>query len=442
VSVVPGAAGPAVTFPAGGSAAEGLGGHHSVVIVGGGQAGLAASWALVQRGIDHVVLERDRLASSWREQRWDSFCLVTPNWQCQLPGHPYDGDDPDGFMAKDAIIDYLERYADRFGPPLREGVEVTLLTREDGRFVVATTRGELTADHVVLAVGGHHVPKTPLIAGLLASDLTQLHSSQYRNPAALPDGAVLVVGSGQSGAQIAEDLHLAGRQVHLSVSSAPRAARRYRGRDCVAWLHDIGHYRMTIGEHPKGLSVRGKSNHYLTGRGGGRDIDLRAFAREGMRLHGRLLRADGARLGFAADLESNLDAADARSDRIKDTIDRWILENGIDAPGEARYEPVWRPRSDGGEPLDLDAARVRSVIWATGFRSEWSWVRAAVFDDGGYPVHERGITPVDGLGVLGLPWLHRWGSGRFAGIADDARHLADHIAARMTAGVLASGRSA
>ncbi len=240
------------------------------------------------------------------------------------------------------------------------------------------------------------------------------------------------MGSGQSGAQIAEDLHLAGREVHLAVGSAPRVSRRYRGRDCVAWLHDIGHYRMPITEHPEGLSARREPNHYVTGRGGGRDIDLRLFARDGMRLHGRLLAGVGEELEFAADLAKNLDAADATAERIKDTIDRWILGQDIRAPEEPRYEPVWHPPSDGGEPLDLAASNVRTVIWATGFTPNWSWVKLPIFDERGYPEHERGITTMEGVSVLGLPWLHTWGSGRFAGIAEDAEHVVEHIAARAT----------
>ena len=211
---------------------------------------------------------------------------------------------------------------------------MTAVEQSTDAFVVTTPRGALTCDHVVLAVGGYHVPRIPPIGSALSPKVTQLHSSAYRNHTSLPDGGVLVVGSGQSGAQIAEDLHLAGREVHLAVGSAPRVARRYRGRDCVAWLHDIGHYRMPITEHPEGLSARREPNHYVTGRGGGRDIDLRLFARDGMRLHGRLLAGAGEELEFAADLAQNLDAADATAERIKDTIDRWILGQDIHAPEE------------------------------------------------------------------------------------------------------------
>jgi putative flavoprotein involved in K+ transport len=207
-----------------------LRGHREVVVVGGGQAGLAVSWCLRERGIGHAVLERERIAHTWRTQRWDSFCLVTPNYQCRLPGHPYPGDEPDGFMVKDEIIGYVESYADSFDPPLHEGVAVTEVTAAPGGgFRVATSRGMLSADHVVLAVGGYHTPTFPAMAAELAEHVTQLHSSGYRNAASLPDGGVLVVGSGQSGAQIAEDLHLAGREVHHGSRASTAAATAWRG---------------------------------------------------------------------------------------------------------------------------------------------------------------------------------------------------------------------
>jgi putative flavoprotein involved in K+ transport len=389
-----------------------ISGHHDVVIIGGGQAGLSMSHCLTERGVEHVVIERDRIFHNWRDARWDAFCLVTPNWQCALPGRPYAGDDPEGFMVKDEILEYVEGYAE--GKPIYEGVRVTAVRPG---FELETSHGELTADQVVLAVGGYHVPKIPYDL-----PVTSRHSSRYRNAASLPDGAVLVVGTGQSGAQIAEDLHLAGRQVHLAVGGAPRVARFYRGRDCVAWLHDMGHYDMPITEHPQGLAARHEANHYVTGRDGGRDLDLRAFARDGMTLHGRLASVDGTALRFAGDLRENLDAADATAERIKDGIDRHIAEQRIDAPLEARYRPVWEPAGDGSGALETST--VSSIVWATGFRSDWSWVDVPGFDAG---AHHRGVTEVPGLSVIGLPWLHTWGSGRFAGIARDAEYLADAL---------------
>src|SRR5689334_18697984 len=246
------------------------------------------SWHLRQRGVDHVVFERDRVGHEWRERRWDSFCLVTPNWQCDLPGFKYDGDDPDGFMPGSEVVAYLEKYAASFAPPLREGVAVTRLRRSAaGHFELETSEGPYTADQVVVATGPYHEPAVPRIAERLPAGIIQLHSSQYRNPDQVPDGEVLVVGTGQSGCQIAEDLHLAGRRVHLAVGRAPRAARRYRGRDTLAWLDDMGHYTKGVDEFGDADEVRLRANHYMTGRDGGRDIDLRLFATQGMELYGR-----------------------------------------------------------------------------------------------------------------------------------------------------------
>jgi putative flavoprotein involved in K+ transport len=404
--------------------------HHSVIVVGGGQAGLSVSYGLKQRGIDHVIFEQHRAGHAWRERRWDSFCLVTPNWQCQLPGHAYPGNDPDGFMKKHEIVEYLEQYVAKLKPPLHEGVRVSSVRRsQHGRFCVSSSLGEHTADQVVIAAGNYHVPKIPAMAAALPSQIVQLHASEYRNAQALPAGAVLVVGTGQSGCQIAEDLQLEGRRVHLCVGGAPRVARRYRGRDVVAWLHDMGHYDLPVDQHPLKEGVRAKANHYVTGRDGGRDIDLRLFARDGMQLHGRLLDIRDSKLTFGADLERNLDAADASSAKIKSSIDEHIAAAGILAPTEAPYEPVWRPESI---PLELDylEAGIGSVIWSMGYKADFSWVELPVFDDKQYPIHQRGVTPAAGLYFIGLPWLYTWGSGRFSGVARDAAFLVNKIVER------------
>ena len=410
--------------------------HRTVVVVGGGQAGLSTSYWLNQAGIDHIVLERDRPGGEWRNRRWDSFCLVTPNWQCRLPGFAYRGTDPDGFMVRDEIVSYLEDYVRSFDCPLSEGVTAVRLRRgESGGFRVSTTHGELTADHVVLATGPYQVPIKPRIAERVPTDVAQLHSSEYRNADALPPGEVLVVGTGQSGCQIAEDLHLAGRRVHLAVGSAPRVARFYRGRDVVAWLEDMGYYRRGIDEFEDADAVRLRANHYVTGRDGGRDIDLRAFARDGMRLYGRLTDVRDGVLRFAPDLRKNLDHADAVSEGIKDSIDVHILARGVDAPAEARYVPVWTPDT---EPSDLDMSGITSVVWCTGFGRDNRWIDVPVFDGRGYPTHERGVTTCPGLYFIGLPWQHTWGSGRFCGVADDAEYLVSHLASARRGGI-ASG---
>ncbi len=401
--------------------------HIPVIIIGGGQAGLAMSYCLKTQGIAHVIFEKNRIAHAWATQRWDSFCLVTPNWQCKLPGYPYPGDDPNGFMLKDDIVRYVRDYAKLIEAPVREGVAVQRVTRTDaGRFAVTTSEGAFTADAVVFAVSGYHVPQIPRIAERIAPGIQQIHSSAYKNPAQLPEGAVLVVGTGQSGCQIAEDLHLAGRAVHLVVGSAPRCPRVYRGRDAVDWLSDLGQYDLPVEKHPAGDGVRRKANHYLTGRDGGRDIDLRRFALEGMRLYGRLDTVETGILRFQDDLAKNLDGADAVYNGICGLIDRHIAEQGIAAPAGAHYQPVWVPET---APASLDpmAAGITSIIWSTGFRPDWSWVELPIFNGAGYPVHRRGVTALAGAYVLGLPWLHTWGSGRFVGVGRDAGFLAARI---------------
>jgi putative flavoprotein involved in K+ transport len=402
--------------------------HFSVVVIGGGQAGLAMSYHLQQRGIDHVVLEKNRIAHTWRTQRWDAFCLVTPNWQCRLPGFPYSGDDAKGFMLRDEIVGYIEAYARHISAPVREGVAVTRLSQNPSGFTLETSAGAITADAVVLAVSGYHVANVPRMAERLDRSVTQLHSSQYRNPDQLPPGEILVIGSGQSGCQIAEDLHLAGRKVHLAVGSAPRCPRVYRGRDAVEWLDDLGQYDLPVDQHGLKEKVRKNANHYLTGRDGGRDIDLRKFALEGMSLYGRLEDIQDGKLRFADDLARNLDNADRVYNGICDLIDGHIARNAIEAPASPHYEPVWRP-TDVPAELDPTNAGVSSVIWTTGFRSDWSWVDLPIFDGAGYPTHRRGITSMDGVYVLGLPWLYTWGSGRFVGVGRDAAFICDQIAA-------------
>ena len=409
--------------------------HHSVIVVGGGQAGLAMSYHLQQAGLDHVVLEKNSIAHSWKTQRWDAFCLVTPNWQCKLPGYPYQGSDPKGFMLRDEIVAYVEGYAKHISAPVREGVAVTRLTRDvSGRFVVETSAGTMTADQIVLAVSGYHVPNVPRIAEKIAPGILQIHSSTYRNSQQLPEGEILVVGSGQSGCQIAEDLHLAGRKVHLAVGSAPRCPRMYRGRDAVEWLDDLGQYDLPVDLHSLKEKVRKNANHYLTGRDGGRDIDLRRFALEGMRLHGRVKDIAGSVITFGDDLAANLDNADRVYNGICGLIDDHIARNGIDAPAQPHYMPVWQPEN-AATGLDLAVAGITSIIWTTGFRSDWSWIDLPLFDGAGYPTHARGVTSVKGVYVLGMPWLYTWGSGRFVGVGHDAEFIAGKIETMSKGGV-------
>ncbi|MCF3640441.1 MSMEG_0569 family flavin-dependent oxidoreductase [Rhizobium sp. TRM95111] len=407
--------------------------HYSAVVVGGGQAGLSASHYLKKHGIDHVVFEKKTAAHKWKEERWDAFCLVTPNWQCQLPDHPYDGDDPHGFMVRDEILGYIDRFVSKVDAPLCEETAVTALERQGDCFRIETSAGTVTADAVILATSLYARPAIPRAAERLPEAVIQIHTAAYRNPTQLPEGAVLVVGSGQSGCQIAEDLHLSGRKVHLATGNAPRCARFYRGRDVVDWLSDIGQYDITV-EHDGMTKKKHDTNHYLTGRDGGRDIDLRKFALEGMALYGRMSGVSGGRMLFEPNLKENLDGADRVYNGINALIDRHIAEKGIAAPAGSVYEPVWQPETEITD-VDLAAAGITSVVWATGFSPDWSFVGLPIFDGNAYPVHRRGVTAVDGIYVLGLPWLWTWGSGRFLSVGKDAEHVVGRLAARLATGV-------
>lgn len=403
--------------------------HYPVVIIGGGQSGLSTSYYLQKAGIEHVVFEKKCIANSWRNERWDTFCLVTPNWQCRLPDFPYQGDDPKGFMLRDEISEYLLAFAKKVNAPVHEGVSVTRVARgKAGSFAVDTSIGKCTADHVVVATGGYDIPIIPEGARSIPNDIVQVHSVSYKNPQQLPPGEVLVVGSGQSGVQLMEDLHLAGRKVHLAVGPAPRSPRVYRGRESTEWLYDLGFYELTVEKHPLGDEARFKTNHYMTGRDGGHEIDLRKFALEGVKLYGTLHDIQGTNVTFKADLTKNLDDADEVYCSIRNDIDKFIANAGIEAPVEPPFRKVWEPQSD-PTGLDLRKEGITSIVWASGFRPDYSWIELPAFDGKGHARFKRGVSPVQGLYFLGLPWLHTWGSGRFLSMAEDASYLVDVIAA-------------
>ena len=397
------------------------------IVVGGGQAGLSVSWHLKRLGREHLVLDRGTIGDTWR-RRWDSFCLVTPNWCCRLPGFPYDGDEPEGFMLRDQIVDYVERFAKSFEPPYRGSVEVRRVgaSSHGGRFSLDTSEGVLGADNVIIAVGTHQHPNIPAWGSKLADGIVRLHTRDYRNPAQIPDGAVLVVGSGQSGCQVAEDLFGAGREVHLCVGRAGREPRRYRGRDSMEWAVVTGYLELPVDEHPKGRAIRFKPHPHLSGRDGGRTIDLRQLALDGVKLHGRLVDAQGTQVRLADGLAETLDAIDEACWEELAELDAYIAENGIDAP-ESDLEPVdWQPTPDPAT-LDLRQAGINSVIYATGFHFDFGWIDLPLFDERGYPRYERGVTEVPGLYFVGLHWLHTLGSGLFYGVGHDAEYVADHL---------------
>jgi putative flavoprotein involved in K+ transport len=401
------------------------------VIVGAGQAGLIMSHHLRQAGRDHVVLDRrSTLGGSWQD-RWDDFRLVTPNWTVSFPSQPYDGTDPDGFMPRDEVVGRVARYASTVGAPVHLGVEVARLAMS-GRagFRLETSAGPIDADSVVVATGSYHVPRIPPLASGLAAAVTQVHSHDYRNESHLPPGGVLVVGSGQSGVQIAEELRDAGRRVLLSVGSAPRVPRRYRGRDIFRWLADIATHGPKVGiglptvETLPDPRLRFAPNPHLSGHGGGHETNLRQLAAEGVTLVGRVAGIDGGRMQFAPGLSLSLDRADAFfGERIQPMIERYIALAGLDVPRDDRHPVRFDPPEI--EALDLEAAGITSVLWTTGYRPDFGWIDLPIHDEVGFPKQRRGVTDVPGLYFLGLLWQHTQASATLLGPTLDAPYLLD-----------------
>lgn len=397
------------------------------LVVGAGQAGVAMSEHLTRNGVPHLVLERDRIAERWRSARWDSLVANGPAWHDRFPGMEFADTDGDAFPAKERVADYFVAYAERIGAPIRCGVEVRAVRRLEGRkgFRVETSEGVVEADHVVAATGPFQNPVMPAMVPHDAG-LTQMHSNAYRNPGQLPEGAVLVVGAGSSGVQIAEELLRAGRQVYLSVGPHDRPPRRYRGRDFVWWLGVLGKWDAetppTGSEHVT-ISVSGAR--------GGHTVDFRRLAGAGMTLVGRTVDFAAGRFSFAPDLAANVAAGDANYLSLLDEADAWVARNGIDLPEEPearRMEPDPACLSDPILSLDARQAGIASIIWATGFAVDYGWLKVDAFDDKGRPRHRRGVSSEPGVYFLGLPWLSRRGSSFIWGVWHDAMHIADQIA--------------
>ena len=398
-----------------------------VIVVGAGQAGLAVSYYLRAFGIEHLVLERGRVAESWRSQRWDSFTLVTPNWMTRLPGHLLAAGTGADFLPKDAVTGLLERLAE--GLPVTEGMEVRSVTRDGHRYLVTTPEVDFSARAVVIAGGGQRVPVVRPLAARLPAELHQCDAARYRNPAGLPPGATLVVGSGQSGAQIAGELAAAGREVLLATSRVARVPRRYRGRDVHEWSVELGLYDQAT-EAVTDPAVFREPHPMLSGAGGGHTLALQQLARDGVRLLGRLVGAEDTKLAFAADLAGNMQYADARAAGFRRAVDSYIAGAGIVAPPPDE-DPAERPLPEAAYPplaLDTRAEGITSIVWCTGFGPDTAWVHVPVLRADGLPVHSRGITASPGLYVAGYPWLSTRGSGILYGVAADAARIAQHIA--------------
>lgn len=402
------------------------------IIIGAGQAGLSTSYYLKQKGIEHLVLEKEAIAASWR-QRWDSFTLVTPNEMCNLPDFPYQGEEPAGFMGRDAVIDYLERFAATFAPPVRTGVCVTdvILHPSGTGFVVETDKGSFHCHNVVVATSIFQHPHIPACAAGFPPEMLQLHSRDYRHPAQLPEGAVLIVGSGQSGAQIMDELVMAGRQVYLSVSRAGGVLRRYRGKDTFTWLRELGIFEMSV-HQLESPAERFEAHNHVSGRDGGKTINLRRYGREGVTLLGKVVQSSHGQLGLADDLADNLHLADKIAGQLRQMLDKQILAQGVEAPPPTPEELMaesWEPPNAPRE-LSLTEAGITVVIWATGYRFDFSWITGVTLDEFGYPVQQQGVADLPGLYFVGLHWLNKFKSGLLYGVAEDAAHVATHIAGR------------
>lgn len=396
------------------------------LVVGGGQAGIAMSEHLTGHGLSHVVLERGRIAERWRSERWDSLVANGPAWHDRFPGLIFHEDGPEAFVPKERVADYFVRYAEHIKAPVRCGVEVTSVTQLRGKpgFQVDTSAGTFEARAVISATGAF---QTPLIPDILPGDsgLHQIHSAHYKNPEELPEGAVLVVGAGSSGSQIAEELLTAGRRTYLSVGPHDRPPRRYRGRDFVWWLGVLNKWDKEASPADEHVTIA------VSGARGGRTVDFRRFAERGMVLLGRTERyADGS-LHLADDLAANITRGDAAYLALLDEADAYVTRTGIDLPEEPEARQIGPAPDCMTHPLrqlDLRATGISTVIWATGFTRNDSWLNLDAFDAKGAPVHRRGISPVPGLYFLGLPWQTRRGSSFIWGVWYDARYLADHIA--------------
>ena len=404
------------------------------VVVGGGQAGLALSRSLSERGVEHVVLERGRVGERWRSERWDSLSLLTPRWLSRLSGWTGDEEDPHGFMAREEVVRYLDRYAATFGVPVREGVTVTSVEREGDDYRVESNLGAWRASNVVVATGESQDAFVPSMSRDLASWVHQSAPTRYRNPDHLPEGGVLVVGASATGIQLAQEIHASGRPVTLSVSRHTRLPRRYRERDILEWLERMGMFEQRAAEVQSLEASRNQPSMQLTGSADHRTLDLKVLQGQGIRLVGRAEGASGSRMCFADDLVETMAAADVKLAGLRLRIDRYIRDEGLEREvgPEEPFDPM--PLPDAPTSLDLRTQGIKSVLWATGFRRSYPWLRVPVLDAGGEIRQEGGITSAAGLYVLGLNFMRRRSSSFLAGVARDAEEIAEHMVRTRGAG--------
>lgn len=407
-----------------------------IVIIGAGHAGLTMSYSLNQIGREHLILERGQVGERWRSERWDSFHFQFPNWTIELPGYKYQVEDPDAFAPGQEVVRFLDGYADFINAPVRCGVSVESLERisPEGRFLIQTQNGSIEAEAVVIATGPFQRASIPVVSAAFPGGMFQVHSNEYRNADQLPPGAILVVGAGSSGCQITEDLIQSGRRVYLSVGRHRRVPRRYRGSDFSWWGSTMGLWEHTVDMLPS-PEAKYDPLPLLTPANGGHDVDLRRMANDGATLLGRLQAINGSVITIANDLQKNLADGDRRLTEYKRNVDSFITKSGLSVPEEMFSdeetpdpEEVVRPLLE----LDLKTAGISSIIWATGFRYDFDWVKLPIFDDMGEPVHRRGVTNLPGLFFLGIRWLYKRKSHFMlkAGPAEDAAYIAKMINTR------------
>jgi putative flavoprotein involved in K+ transport len=404
--------------------------QHDTVIVGGGQAGLAMSAVLQRHGREHVVLERARVGERWRSERWDSLRFQFPNWSLRLPGYGYAGDDPDGFASYFEVLAVIEGFAARVRAPVREHTEVVDLVEDDtgGGFVLSLADGAIHAQRVVLATGPFQRPRIPEVAQQISAAVLHTDPTRYRRPEQLPAGAVLVVGSGASGCQIADELVHAGRRVYLSVSRHRRVPRRLWGKDLYWWLDKMGRFSQTIDSFP---GRRWPPSMVVTGVNGGYDVSVRDLIADGVTVLGRIQGGDDEQLRVARDANRVLEEAD---DAYADFLDaagkysRTAADEDLAEEQPTVAAPLPTAAVTEIDTLDLTRARITTIIWATGYTYDYDWVKIPVFDERGHPVQQRGLTHRPGLYFLGLHWMHTFKSGLLCGVGDDAEYLAEQMA--------------
>ena len=402
----------------------------TTVVIGAGHAGLAASRLLTDRSIDHVVLERGEVANSWRRERWDSLRLLTPNWQSRLPGYRYDGQDPDSYMTMAEVIEFISRFAAVSRAPVRTNTNVLSLKRSGDHYHVATSRGDFQCRCVVIASGACNLPNVPAIRDAVPASIEHVTPFSYRSPATLPDGGVLVVGPSATGVQLAAEIHRSGRPVTLSVGEHVRLPRTYRGRDVLWWMESSGVWDQKCDEIDDLARARRLPSPQLVGTPERTTLDLNALSDMGVKLVGRLAAVRDGRALFSGGLRNLFSLADLKMERLLDTFDEWARSNGrdVDAGEPERLEPTRVPASSRLQ-IDLRSGEIRSIVWATGFRPDYSWLHVPVVDEKGHLRHVGGVVNSPGMYALGLPVLRRRKSSFIHGVESDARELMDELEA-------------